>query len=150
MATQSMGHIAAATQSQEIGMKGPRRSSVSSKFLGSDSEVPLSTLCSSTWTQATLPSSWIFCPLDYKLLLRKVFMELKNTFLTTVPQEIIALDRHVNFEAMVRYLKMHSDSRSLRRQFLFQRVSSGFPQCRTDRCHSVLVGLDYEFCCCCS
>ena len=59
MATQSMGHIAAATQSQEIGMKGPRRSSVSSKFLGSDSEVPLSTLCSSTWTQATLPSSYL-------------------------------------------------------------------------------------------
>lgn len=126
MTTQSMGDIAAATQSQEIGMKGPRRSSVSSQSLGSDSQVPRSALYSSTWTQATLPSSWIFCPLDYKLLLRKVFMELKNTFLTTIPQEIIALGRHVYFEAMVNYLKMHSDSGSLRRQFLFQRVHQDF------------------------
>ena len=180
MTTQSMGDIAAATQSQEIGMKGPRRSSVSSQSLGSDSQVPLSALCSSTWTQATLPSSWIFCPLYSKLLslfffffpmvwffffnflfvvnfvihwnekalgshvfpipippptslptrslqvLRKVFMELKNTFLTTIPQEIIALDRHVYFEAMVSYLKIHSDSRSLIRQFLFQRVHQDF------------------------
>lgn len=107
-------------------MKGPRRSSVSSQSLGSDSQVPLSALCSSTWIQATLPSSWIFCPLDSKLLLRKVFMELKNTFLTTIPQEIIALDRHVYFEAMVSYLKIHSDSRSLIRQFLFQRVHQDF------------------------
>lgn len=85
-------------------MKSPGRSSVRSKSQGSNFEVPLSALYFSIWDPATLPSSLIFCPLDYNLLLRKALMELKNTSLTTTaPQEIIALDGHIYFEAMVSF-----------------------------------------------
>lgn len=138
------GVIKATTQSQQIVMKEPGRSSLGSKPHSSDCEVPLSTLCFPIWDPGN-PSSLIFCPLEFKCPLRKTIMELNNSL---PPQQSLFRDKlnwvgiftlkqwQVCLKCLQAWEVQEENSYSIE-------FSSGFSRCRTDRCHSSLVDIGH-------